>query len=291
MKQSVLRTPISYYGGKQKLVTTILPLIPGHNLYCEPFVGGAAIFFSKQPSLVEVINDTNKELINFYCMLQNRFVELQKMVAVTLHSRTLHRDAHVVYEYPHLFDEIKRAWAVWVLSTQSFSAMLDGSFGYDKKDNTTTKKITNKRNQFTVEYAERLQNVQVECADALYIIGSRDTVDTFFYIDPPYYNSDCGHYNGYTEQDFENLLIRLTTIKGTFILSSYPSELLKQYTKAHSWQNLAIESGVSVNSKSGYLKRKVEMITANYELKKRPDIEWVRTNKQLSIATPSGHYS
>ena len=89
MKKSVLKTPISYYGGKQKLVSTILPLIPAHKMYVEPFVGGGAIFFAKEPSHIEVINDTNKELINFYNILQNRFVELQKMVAVTLHSRTL----------------------------------------------------------------------------------------------------------------------------------------------------------------------------------------------------------
>lgn len=266
MKKSVLKTPISYYGGKQKLVSTILPLIAPHKMYCEPFVGGGAIFFSKPASHIEVINDTNKELINFYNILQNRFVELQKMVVVTLHSRTLHRDAQCVYEFPHLFNEIKRAWAIWVLSTQSFSAMLDGTFGYDKTDNTTTKKITNKRNQFTEEYAQRLQNVQVECADALYIIGSRDTVETFHYIDPPYFNSDCGHYLGYTEQDFENLLILLGKIKGKFMLSSYPSNLLKRYTKAQGWHTRVFESGVSVNAKGGYMKRKFETLTANYAI-------------------------
>ncbi len=59
------KTPITYYGGKQKLLTTILTKIPDHNLYCEPFLGGAAIFFGKPPSNVEVINDTNKELSGF----------------------------------------------------------------------------------------------------------------------------------------------------------------------------------------------------------------------------------
>ncbi|MEQ1678962.1 MAG: DNA adenine methylase, partial [Chitinophagaceae bacterium] len=66
-----LKTPISYYGGKQKLCSLILDLIPAHNLYCEPFVGGGAVFFGKQPSNVEVLNDTNKELINFYQVTQN----------------------------------------------------------------------------------------------------------------------------------------------------------------------------------------------------------------------------
>ena len=63
MKQFNLRTPISYYGGKQKLARTVLSFMPQHKLYCEPFLGGAAIFFAKEPSQVEVINDTNKELI------------------------------------------------------------------------------------------------------------------------------------------------------------------------------------------------------------------------------------
>lgn len=48
MIKTTLRTPISYYGGKQRLISKILPLIPEHNLYCEPFLGGAAIFFAKE---------------------------------------------------------------------------------------------------------------------------------------------------------------------------------------------------------------------------------------------------
>lgn len=267
MKKQLLKTPISYYGGKQRLVTTILPNFPTHTLYAEPFCGGAALFFAKEASEIEVLNDTNSELINFYRVLQNRFVELEKMVSVTLHSRGLHRDANVVYSHPHLFDEVKRAWAVWVLSTQSYCAMLDGSWGYDKSKQTTTKKITNKRNQFSEQYAVRLQNVQVECADALYIIGSRDSEQSFFYCDPPYFNSDCGHYDGYSEQDFENLLKLLSTIKGKFILSSYPSPLLERYVKASGWHYRCFEQGVSVNAKGGYLKRKWEMVTANFELK------------------------
>lgn len=266
MKQRLLKTPVSYYGGKQKLVAKILPLIPEHKMYVEPFVGGGAVFFAKQPSHIEVINDTNKELINFYWVLQNRFVELEKMVSVTLHSRSLHNDAHVIYNSPHLFDEIKRAWAVWVLSTQSFSAIMDGSWGYDKSDNTTTKKISNKRNEFTEQFSIRLQNVQVEAADALYIIQSRDTKESFFYCDPPYYNSDCGHYDGYSEQDYENLLIALSKIEGKFLLSSYPSPLLNRYQKENNWCTKQFEQGVSVNSKAGYQKRKWEVLTANFKM-------------------------
>lgn len=259
-----MKTPLSYYGGKQKLVAKIIPMIPVHTLYVEPFVGGGAVFFGKEPSEIEVINDTNQELINFYRVLQNKFVELDALVKVTLHSRRLHRDAQIVYENPHLFDEVKRAWAVWVLSSQSFSSMLDGSFGFDKAKNQTTKKISNKRSQFSDEFAIRMQNVNLECSDAVYVIQSRDTTNTFFYCDPPYFNSDCGHYDGYTESDFENLLKVLRAIKGRFLLSSYPSKLLAQYTKENGWKSQTFEQGVSVNAKGGYLKRKWEILTWNY---------------------------
>lgn len=57
-----------------------------------------------------------------------------------------------------------------------------------------------------------------------------------------------------------------STIDGKFILSSYPSDILQQYAKANGWHMWSIEQGVSVNSKAGSLKRKVEVLTANYPL-------------------------
>lgn len=266
-KQCHMKTPITYYGGKQNLVTTILPLIPKHNLYCEPFLGGGAIFFAKEPSHVEVINDTNKELINFYRVCQQDFSSLEREVRVSLHSRTLHNDAKVINLTPHLFSEVKRAWSIWVLASQSFSSKLDGPWGYDRSRNTTSKKITNKRESFTEDIAIRLQNVQIECTDALRIIRSRDTKESFFYCDPPYYNSDCGHYDGYTLEDFEALLNILASIEGKFLLSSYPSPILKEFTKRYGWKSKSIQMKVSVNNKSGKAgKSKTEVITANYQI-------------------------
>lgn len=264
MSKIKLKTPISYYGGKQKLASRIVSIIPEHVLYCEPFIGGAAVFFAKVPSKVEVINDTNRELMNFYKVAKEDFVSLEKEIRISLHSRDLHRKASVIYNNPDMFGEIKRAWAVWLSASQSFSSQLDSNWGYDKQSNTTSKRIQNKKDNFVEEMAIRLQNCQIECADALYVIASRDTENSFFYCDPPYYNSNCGHYNGYSEQDFEALLFLLSKIKGKFLLSSYPSPLLERYIAAHGWNNWSIEQPVSVNAKSGKLKNKIEMLTANY---------------------------
>lgn len=267
-----MKTPISYYGGKQNLVSTILPLIPKHRTYTESFVGGGAIFWAKPPSEAEIINDYNRELINFYEVCKNEFIELEKMVRISLHSRSLHTDATVMYENPHLFSRIQRAWAVWVLSTQSFSAMLDGSWGYDVKGCTMPKKLNSKKNSFTENLAIRLQNVQIENTDALRIIRSRDHKDAFHYCDPPYFNSDCGHYDGYSKDDFENLLITLQECEGKFLMSSYPSDILTEYSKKNNWFTRNIEQSVSVaNGTGGPGKKKIEVLTANYDLSNPTD--------------------
>jgi DNA adenine methylase len=266
MTKISMKTPISYYGGKQKLCKRIVELIPDHSLYCEPFLGGAAVFFAKQKSEVEVLNDTNKELINFYRVVQNDFVSLEKEIRITLHSRDQFRQASVIYNNPDMFSELKRAWALWVTASQSFSSMLDGSWGYERLSNKTSTRLTNKKDVFTEELAIRLQSVQLECTDALRVIFSRDTEQSFFYCDPPYYNSDCGHYDGYSQDDFEALLKMLSGIKGKFLLSSYPSEMLTRYTKDHGWHTQTIEQTVSVNAKSGKRKAKIEVLTANYKI-------------------------
>lgn len=259
-----MKTPISYYGGKQKLAPVILSMIPTHNLYAEPFCGGAAVFFAKPPSSVEVINDTNSELINFYKVAQTKFEELQLKVQSTLHSRQAHFDANVIYQAPHLFSDVDRAWALWVLAAQSFSSNLDGHFGYDIAKATTSIKIQNKVSQFTEELKARLQHVCIENTDALRIIKSRDRVDSFFYIDPPYYNSNCGHYDGYTIEDFELLLKLLGEIGGKFLLSSYPSDILKDYQSKYGWKSKSSEHLVSVNKGAGRGKIKTEVLTFNY---------------------------
>lgn len=262
-----MKTPISYYGGKQNLVNTIIPLFPTHKTYIEPFVGGGAIFWAKPKSEVEVINDNNRELINFYEVAQNEFIELEKLIRISLHSRSIHNDATVIYNNPHMFSRIKRAWAVWVLASQSFSAMLDGTWGYDRQKGTTSVKIANKRDSFTIDYSIRLQNVQIECTDALRIIRSRDYDEAFAYCDPPYYNSDCGHYDGYSLEDFEQLLEVLSSFKGKFLMSSYPSDVLNEYTKRFGWITKTISQPVSVaNGVGGSGKRKLEVLTANYDL-------------------------
>ena len=261
------KTPVSYYGGKQNLAKRIISLIPDHNLYCEPFIGGGAVFFAKEPSPAEVINDLNGNVVNFYQVCKLQFTKLQKLIQSTPHSRKLHTEAAEILKDEKLKDPVKKAWAFWVQTNMSFSSRIYGGYAYERKSNGVTRTILNKKNAFTKEIAERLDLVDIECNDALTIIERRDTEDTFFYIDPPYFNSDMGHYRGYSEEDFTNLLQLLSGIKGKFLLSSYPSEVLLKFTKKHHWYQDSIEQTISV-VKGKRDKKKIEVFTANYDITK-----------------------
>lgn len=274
-----MKTPITYYGGKQTLIKYLLPLIPPHKLYCEPFFGGGALFFAKPRSEVEVINDLNGEVVNFFTVVQSKFGELQKQIKATPHSRRLFKQASVIYEHPDMFTPVQRAWAFWVLTNQGFAGMVT-SWGFGR-DNSKEVALERKREGFSKEYADRLKTVQMECNDALKVIDRCDNPDTFFYIDPPYFNSDQGHYKGYTEADFTRLLEKLRKVKGKFLLSSYPSPVLKQYCTKHKWHSQSIHKSVAVTKLTD--KQKTEMMVMNYDPKSTVKALSAKL-KQLKIA-------
>ena len=257
-----MKTPITYYGGKQTLLKHILPLIPEHILFTEPFCGGCAVFFAKEPSQCEVINDMNRELINFYRISKTKYSELNAMIEGTLHSRDTHSHARHIMTYPDFFSDVERAWAVWVCSKMGFASMLDGTFGYDRTG-TTALKILNSKANFTEELCDRLKRVTIENEDGLRVITRYDSEDAFHFVDPPYVGSDCGHYAGsFNEEDFQKLLKILSEVKGKFMLTMFPHDSIKQYADKYGWIIHKIERTISA-SKTNRRKQE-EWITVNY---------------------------
>ena len=70
LKNELLTPILKWGGGKRQLLNEILPLVPVHTKYYEPFVGGAAVLLGLQPERA-VINDYNNELINTYKVVRN----------------------------------------------------------------------------------------------------------------------------------------------------------------------------------------------------------------------------
>ena len=93
---------ISWIGGKRRLADLLLPRFPAHTCYVEVFAGGAALYFLKSPSKVEVINDINGELINLYRVVQNHLEEFVRQFKWALSSRQIFRWMQITRpENPH----------------------------------------------------------------------------------------------------------------------------------------------------------------------------------------------
>jgi len=260
------KTPITYYGGKLNMLKHILPLIPKHKIYTEAFFGGGAVFFAKSPSEAEIINDTNSHAINFYEVCISDFDSLKTKIEATLFSRATYTVALAIYRMPHLFNKLQQAWAFYVGTNMGFSCQI-GSWGYDKYGK-RVKAFQNKKLSFNTEIYKRLENTQIENTDACKVIASRDTDDGFHYVDPPYIDSNQGHYDGYTKSDYKDLLETLSKVKGKFLLSSYPTKLLNKYTKKYGWYTKTFNKPLSAQKATSgkKRKRKVEVLTANYPI-------------------------
>lgn len=266
-----MKQPFTYYGGKQKLLPELLKLIPAHTQYVECFSGGATLFWGKQPSENEVLNDIDGRITNFYWQLQTNFEELQNLIRATLHSEILYKESKVVLEDANE-TPVRRAWALWVQTSMTFSSMIHGGFAFGTTGCGDT--TANRRDRFEVHLSHRLQKVEIFSRTATDLIKLKDTPSTFFYCDPPYVSSQQGHYEGYTEADFINLLNALQNIQGKFLLSSYPEKILLQYREdmgvdkmgeERGWRWKDMESRVFVTGKREGDKKKIECLTWNFE--------------------------
>ena len=112
---------------------------------------------------------------------------------------------------------------------------------------------------FTEVYSQRLEHASIFCREALDVICKADHEDTFHYVDPPYFQANMGHYGDYTREDFAALLETLSRVKGKFMLSSYPSDVLREYADRHGW---CVMKFVMPRSAGGGIK--TEVVTLNY---------------------------
>lgn len=256
-----MKTPISYYGGKQTMLKHILPLIPSHKLYTEAFCGGAAVLFAKHPVKAEIINDLNMDLTTFYWIAKVNYQELKIEIDKTLHSRDMHAHASHILNYPQFFNQVQRAWAVWASGKMSYANLIDDCFGYDFSGE-MPRTLINAKDNITEHLCARLDNVTIENRDALEVISCYDNPDAFHFVDPPYINSDCGHYAGYfNEQNMEDLLKLLELVKGKFMLTMFPLPMIEDFANRNGWVIHRIERTISASSTR---RKQEEWMVCNY---------------------------
>lgn len=210
-----MRGPIPYIGGKNRLAKRIIERIPEHHTYVELFAGGARVLFQKPPSNIEVLNDLDNDITNFFRVCQNHYQELIRCIAFHVASRNWF-DLHL-RTAPETLTDIQRAVRFFYLQKIGYGAKLirrNFAYGVESKPRLDATKIP----QAITQTHQRLARVQIECLPYEDVLRRYDRKETFFYCDPPYYGIPIYAFN-FSHRDFELLRDRLTAIKGKFLLS------------------------------------------------------------------------
>lgn len=207
--------PISYIGGKNRLAAQIIALFPEHTTYVEPFCGGAQVFFHKNPSEVEVLNDLDLEIVNFLRVCQWHHEELIRFLRFMIVSRKWHE--MLSKTDPTLLTDVQRAGRFLYLQKNSFGGLVrkqNYHYAVVQRTNFNPERIPE-----VIERAhKRLEHVQIECLPYERILDQYDRPTTLFYLDPPYWGRKLYHFN-FQESDFVRLANRLIAIRGNFVLS------------------------------------------------------------------------
>lgn len=230
-----MRSPIPIYGGKTYMIKHLLKLIPAHATYVEVFGGTAKFLFAKDVSPVEVYNDIDSNLANFFHVLRedDLFEEFYKLCISTPYSREVFVECRDTAET----DLVKRAWRFFVVAKMAFS----GRYKCPGWSKCTTR---SRRNMCSTvsgwissieglpEVHSRLFRVLIENRDFRKVIEENDTPNTFFYLDPPYVQSARKGTNKYSfemgDKDHKDLVESLLKIEGKAILSGYDNNIYKK---------------------------------------------------------------
>jgi DNA adenine methylase len=213
-----------YFGGKSLLSRRVLSFIGDHHTYVEPFAGGLNVLINKYRSSREVASDLSQEIIELYQVLVSFPRELSDRIRGIPYTKEIFATA---LRSPRASDPLDRAVNTFIKYQMSRNGRGQDFFHSDHFPDDSRRWTF--RADSLVRTAERLQGVEFRCQDAFQVIKELDSLDTCFYIDPPYYPATrlMGHKYNHELSSFDHfrLLRLLKSCRGQVILSGYPSEI------------------------------------------------------------------
>lgn len=228
----------------------IVRLLPPHITYVEPFGGAAHVLFTKPPSPVEVYNDVDGNLVNFFRVLRDpeKSAELQRRLQLTPYSREEFYYCRSHYQDPNV-DDVERARMFFVVVRQAFAARTEGPhWGYNIRGagGKTARSVTSFARIVDVLHiiAQRFRLVQVEHDDYRVVMTRYSTADTLCYCDPPYHPDTrrAGRYSyDFTHDDHVQLVEFLLQYPCMVVLSGYDHPVYHQLDEA-GWKRLTFRA-------------------------------------------------
>ena len=268
-------SPFRYPGGKFYARHLILKYIPTQVPYCEPFAGGASIFFARKHSVCAVLNDLDAELMNCYRQIRDNVAGLVGLLEGIPADKSLHSYYKNLYEPQN---DLERAFRFYYLNRTSYSGIMRAEncyWGYGPKYSMRPENWP----PHLRTVSDRLQGVELRQKDFEELIdGLPDGY--FLFVDPPYFGADQKKFYNFTFDYTDHFRLSdclLRNSKRLRFLITYDNhpEVKSLYSWAHridshQWNytiNRTDDQRNGVQKKDGYKSNRykgVELFIRNY---------------------------
>jgi DNA adenine methylase len=214
-----VRPAAPYIGGKKQLARRLCAIIEttSHEIYAEAFIGMGGVFLRRRAAPpVEVINDRDCDVSNFFRILQRHYQAFMDMLKWQLTSRA--EFERLAQQDPDHLTDLERAARFIYLQRLSFGGKVGGrSFGIDTTG--PARFDTTRLGPILEDIHDRLAGVTIECLDWRDFLKRWDRPGTLFYLDPPYYGTEGFYRASFPHSDHKALAEALAGIKGQFLLT------------------------------------------------------------------------
>ena len=178
-------SPFRYPGGKFYARRLILDILPDHEGYCEPFAGGASVFFAKPKAPESLLNDLDADVINTLICIRDDVEGLIDLLDGIPAKKDLHHHYKECYR-PRT--DLERAFRWYYLNRTSYSGIMRPEncyWGYGDKYSMRPENWP--AHLRTV--SDKLQGVHLSSVDFEQVIDNLPD-NWFAFIDPPYFDAD-----------------------------------------------------------------------------------------------------
>lgn len=283
MNKHSIRSPFPWFGGKgsSKIRKIILEALPPHRFYVEPFGGGASILLGRElPAEVEVYNDVNRGVVNFFRVLadEDYFSMFLSRIRMMPYSREIYYEC--CRTWPAIHDPVEQAVRWYIVAHQSFGGMFAHSWGNGVTSDEAQSWISSFDRLSGVH--ARMQHVQLECCDWRDCLARFSGSGYLAYCDPPYVagtRKAGGYTHELTDSDHEELIETLLHYDGAVVLSGYDNPIYAPLAKA-GWDMFTVEvcctaagrtrtSGLQGSGNAKEKQKRIECIWRNPEAMRR----------------------
>jgi DNA adenine methylase len=245
MTQVIKRPILRYYGGGWTRAAWTIAHFPPHEVYCEPCFGAGSVLLRKPPCKLEIANDRDGRVVNFFAVLRERPDELLALLALTPWHETEYR--HCLPEAADPLEDARRFFFVCWAGVKGGPNPGPADFRWQKTNTRRSAAVKDTADlTHLLAAAERLKNVQFLSRDALEVIDKMRGTGALIYFDPPYLAETRTRRNGgYRYEPAAGWHIaaaeRLRAHDGPVVVAGYASALYADLFEAKGWSRVERE--------------------------------------------------